>query len=817
MSAPTLALFPGVPARRRRVRERESPGFHGGEQALSIPPSVEDPSPPPADRRRTGPALLVFFVAACCLSLYVTATLNALVIGDATVEDARADFPRLSSPVAASFPPDTVRTSPLDFSGGGFSFPITRFTPHVQQLVGLVDTAAAQSKCSSYFVLSVAAPFSTPTVDCRSRYPKYSKRARWWCSVLREIFSDRRRVLPGNATFGVSTSDHDDYRTAGRGCFANSGPGGDFSVVNYYEIERMAARTEYPARPWSERSAVPVWRGTPWVTRVWPKKQDNSDYLRRILAHDPRGRFEGVLFSKAHPGLLDARFSSGEFGGAPKPLWRKNATNGLDAVLPFHSIPQHTYYTGYRVAVVFAGIGAAFRTSIHLSTGTAVVMGSYLHEEWFFKLMTPFVNYVPLHHNLSATMLWVKDHPREVHDIARQGQLFYDTYLSFERNKDHLYELLYRLALEVGDTRTKKLDLARGPFQTADSFDPWINDYVLFHAASIQDGRLRDGVRYVVYRCPPQNRYYDSTDCFLNMIKAFYFALITKRAFLIDDASSPAPLADYLNPHFIHWDATFPPTNITKRDTAQTATIDLHGDIAGYYLGSVHRKRSKKLSQLLHDPLLQKLRGDTPWSPVDVSRAFHQAFWALFRFDPAVLTRAAEMATAAGLLPGEAYVGLHSYAGADGAPQHQTKEAEPGRCYRRIRERWPDAFHQAYAVSDDPGRAARMGKRKPTIKFRADPPGGRATADGDAGAVRRGTLDAWAEAAVLAGADCNVFSRSYFSLLTYYVRDESACSIYVHECQAENVEVRVNRYTLDPQELIDEKQGGWLKKDAGMD
>ena len=173
---------------------------------------------------------------------------------------------------------------------------------------------------------------------------------------------------------------------------------------------------------------------------------------------------------------------------------------------------------------------------------------------------------------------------------------------------------------------------------------------------------------------------------------------------------------------------------------------------------------------------------------MDVSRAFRQAFWALFHFAGAVLTRAVKMATAAGLLPGEAYAGLHSYTGAltrpgvTGAPHHPTKEAEPGWCYLQIRERWPDAFHQAYTVSNNPGRAAQMVRRKPTIKLRADPPVGRATADGDAGAVRRGAPDAWAEAAVLAGADCAVFSWSYFSLLTYYVREKKSCSIYVHEC-----------------------------------
>jgi len=122
--------------------------------------------------------------------------------------------------------------------------------------------------------------------------------------------------------------------------------------------------------------------------------------------------------------------------------------NCTNSILPFNSVPKEQYYTEYRVAVVFGGIGAAFRTSIHLSTGTAVVMSTYQYEEWFLKLMTPYINYIPLDKNMTKTMCWIKNNPKKVYEIGKQGQEFYEKYLSFEQNQEHIYELLYRLALE---------------------------------------------------------------------------------------------------------------------------------------------------------------------------------------------------------------------------------------------------------------------------------------------------------------------------------------------------------------------------------
>jgi len=320
-------------------------------------------------------------------------------------------------------------------------FPKTRFTSHINHLIELVDFEE-QKKCGNAFLsLSVKSPYSIPTISCKGK----SQIKNWWCVVLGDIFSNSSRVLPGNATLGISAGDYGDYKKWGRGCFVNSSTGGNFAVTNFQEIKRMVNKLKYPVLPWEERHIIPIWRGKPWMPSIKNKEfNENSTIMQYYISNDKRRRLEAVLLSLKHPEIVNAKFS----GGIPKELWDKNATNGLHILLPLNSVPKEKYYTEYRVAVVFGGIGAAFRTSIHLSTGTAVVMSAYQYEEWFLKLMTPYINYIPLDKNMTKTMYWIKNNPKKVYEIGKQGQEFYEKYLSFEQNQEHIYELLYRLALE---------------------------------------------------------------------------------------------------------------------------------------------------------------------------------------------------------------------------------------------------------------------------------------------------------------------------------------------------------------------------------
>jgi len=205
-------------------------------------------------------------------------------------------------------------------------FPETRFTSHTNHLIELVDFEE-QKKCrAAFFSLSVKSPYSIPTISCKGSKQNIKK---WWCKVLEDVFSNSSRVLPGNATLGISPGDYGDYKIWGRGCFVNSSQGGTFAVTNFLEIERMAVKKKYPVLPWEERHTIPIWRGRSWVRSINKKESnDNSTIMQYFISNDKKKRLEAVLLSLRHPKMINAKLSRSG-GGIPKELWDKNATNEL--------------------------------------------------------------------------------------------------------------------------------------------------------------------------------------------------------------------------------------------------------------------------------------------------------------------------------------------------------------------------------------------------------------------------------------------------------------------------------------------------------
>jgi hypothetical protein len=353
--------------------------------------------------------------------------------------------------------PNRVVTSraakPLTNSSG---FPTTRFTAHVKELTENYDYAGMDDncECDGKFQFKVSTKRSAPRVECLSRNgapldPKTANQVSlWWCAVVKNIFQDQKRVLPYNVSFMVSAGDRWFPDRPGFCCLGSSSKGGIHSITNFLEIKRMTMNKTYPITPWHNRSRVPIWRGTPWlntgayVVVDW----DSENYYEQVLLSSPRLR--AVDWSMHHPSLLEARVHT-KNAMKNDPHWFPNSTYALDKLLTLNRIPEDAYYTKYQVAVVMCGIGAAFRTSIHFSTSTAVVLHDCYFQEWFTPLLKPFEHYIPLSKHLSDVdekMRWIQENPEKVKKIAENGRQFYLDYLDFERNEEHIYEFLYRLA-----------------------------------------------------------------------------------------------------------------------------------------------------------------------------------------------------------------------------------------------------------------------------------------------------------------------------------------------------------------------------------
>eukprot|EP00532_Pseudo-nitzschia_australis_P018244 CAMPEP_0168310708 /NCGR_PEP_ID=MMETSP0142_2-20121227/66973_1 /TAXON_ID=44445 /ORGANISM="Pseudo-nitzschia australis, Strain 10249 10 AB" /LENGTH=392 /DNA_ID=CAMNT_0008263549 /DNA_START=1307 /DNA_END=2486 /DNA_ORIENTATION=- len=223
------------------------------------------------------------------------------------------------------------------------------------------------------------------------------------------------------------------------------GIGAAFRTADHLSMESAVILQDYPyeewfvaymtSRPNTPANPGPFFRG-PHKAQGVPPPADTPD----------------GIFSPA-PGSLERTGKQKTLGGweeLKKLITFPNSTITEDDFFPpVQKIPPRVFNSRYQVMVVMGGIGAAFRTADHLSMESAVILQDYPYEEWFVAYMTPYVNYIPLAmdlSNLSEILHWVRDNPQKVREIAINGRLFFERYLSYEKIEEFLYELVYRLS-----------------------------------------------------------------------------------------------------------------------------------------------------------------------------------------------------------------------------------------------------------------------------------------------------------------------------------------------------------------------------------
>lgn len=331
-------------------------------------------------------------------------------------------------------------------------FPFTKFTPHVNELVASLSNKTNFSDClNEYHIFVNGSSSHAPKVYGYMNLGKTTLIENEWTKLIERIFLSR--TIPNSVRFGTTWGD---YNHPDRLCIGSSSANGNMTMTNFLILKDQARsmsgnESKYVDKiPWKNREKVPIFRGTAWGLTDCKSKsyQEFTDESSRLMAVD---------FSVDHPHLLNAGLTSRSFNA---PCWKYNSTNGLSKLL-FNKddIPPEQYYTQYQVALVLGGIGAAFRTSHHLSTGTAVVLQDWHYREWFTDLLIPWKHYIPLDMNLSnleERMNWIQRNNEKVEIIAREGQKFYDRYLSFSSNEDHIHEFLYRLSIQQSAVKNEK-------------------------------------------------------------------------------------------------------------------------------------------------------------------------------------------------------------------------------------------------------------------------------------------------------------------------------------------------------------------------
>mmetsp|Transcript_15754 Transcript_15754/g.35453 ORF Transcript_15754/g.35453 Transcript_15754/m.35453 type:complete len:752 (-) Transcript_15754:371-2626(-) len=371
---------------------------------------------------------------------------------------------------------------------------------------------------------------------------------------------------------------------------------------------------------------------------------------------------------------------------------------------------------------------------------------------------------------------------------------------------------------------------------------PWLSKYIQFHRSSIEEGRIKEGIRYVVYECTGEELCGGIGDRVIGMVKALYFAMCTDRVLLIN-APYPVPLETILNPNLMEWNASFSEnTTAIFDDMAYGKRISSRLDLVGYRLGRTNGHHSYRLSDILKSEAMRLHFESNGWSKffdsesMFVARAFHDAFWALFNFDQNVLLRAEEMKLGSGLpqsnLPGNEvlpYVGLHHRGGdrtmftvkkgvkAPRMSSRFVKSKETLSCYNTVKyllfPRDGVVPAAAYVASDNADSKKMMREMDSTIHFHdemqifhIDWSVREGTVKKDkhnTDSIQQGVIDMMAEIVVLVDSHCLIMSKSMFSFLAYYIRGpDDQCNVSTSQCNEIDLLRRSNLFAYESGDKI---------------
>ena len=224
----------------------------------------------------------------------------------------------------------------------------------------------------------------------------------------------------------------------------------------HFTPKRLDFKASLDIRPsWESRSSIPLFRGSLQVPKTkenYISKDHPLDNNFRLKLIDSLGkefnkiRAKAMNFSYFNPDLLDAKITGFKSGRRSYWYWDQHEL-GLSAN-PLYRIDHKEYYTKHKFVLVIEGIGAAFRLTLHFAAQQLVILKDTNVQEWFTRFLVAGVHYIPVKSDLSdlrEVLEWVRDHDAECQQIARNGRLFYEAYLSLDKSSEYAQAMLTRL------------------------------------------------------------------------------------------------------------------------------------------------------------------------------------------------------------------------------------------------------------------------------------------------------------------------------------------------------------------------------------
>ncbi len=175
--------------------------------------------------------------------------------------------------------------------------------------------------------------------------------------------------------------------------------------------------------PWEQKIEKGFWQGSP----------TDGHYGFFDWGFSPRARL--CLLSKNHKNLIDASFIKFLSGH----LYVLESHDLVSEMTPIEV--QNTY------KYLFALDDASSCPDLEwqLFTSSLILKTTSHHIEWYFDGLIPGTHYLPIHldmHDLTETLAWCHTHDKESKQIAKNGYLFANQYLTHTKKQNYLYRVL---------------------------------------------------------------------------------------------------------------------------------------------------------------------------------------------------------------------------------------------------------------------------------------------------------------------------------------------------------------------------------------
>lgn len=150
--------------------------------------------------------------------------------------------------------------------------------------------------------------------------------------------------------------------------------------------------------------------------------------------------------------------------------------------LPFKLANKLSPYeqSKYKYIINVDGHVSAFRLSLELSMGSVILLVNSEWKLWYSHLLSPYVHYVPLKHDLSdidEQINWCKNNDDKCKQISENALYFFNTFLCKKSILDFMQKTLFGLKKKIGNYNYPITPLYR-QIKTQEKF---VNKYTFIH------------------------------------------------------------------------------------------------------------------------------------------------------------------------------------------------------------------------------------------------------------------------------------------------------------------------------------------------